>query len=105
MIGAYIYGKNDGVDFSTAAYFRLSEKIRSSILWRSIYGYGSIVATLAAIQLMPVSIAVALMMTTVFITAVMAYFFAGESLSEYEILSICGGFFGVVMLTNPTLFE
>jgi len=70
-----------------------------------MYGYGSVICTLAAISMMPVSTAVALMMTTVFVTAIMAYFFAGESLTRYEILCICFGFLGVVMLTNPTMLE
>ena len=105
ILGAYIYGRKDGVDFSPSKFFKLSKEVRDSLLWRSIYGYGSIVTTLVAIQLLPVSIAVALMMSTVFVTAILAYLFAGESLNYSEVAAICGGFFGVLMLTNPTLFE
>jgi len=70
-----------------------------------MYGYGSVICTLAAIEMMPVSTAVALMMTTVFVTAIMAFIFAGESLNRYEVLSICFGFLGVILLTNPTVLE
>ena len=105
MIGAYIYGKKDGVDFSIEAFYQMPKNVRTSLFWRSMYGYGSVICTLAAIQMMPVSTAVALMMTTVFVTAIMAYIFAGESLSRYEVLCICFGFLGVLLLTNPTILE
>ena len=54
---------------------------------------------------MPVSIAVSIMMTTAFVTSLIAFFFAGEKLSGLELLIIVGGFMGVIILTNPTLFS
>lgn len=53
---------------------------------------------------MPVSIAVSIMMTTAFVTSLIAFLFAGEKLSGLELLIIVGGFSGVIILTNPTIF-
>jgi drug/metabolite transporter (DMT)-like permease len=72
---------------------------------RSLYGYGSICTTFLAINLMPVSIAVSIMMSTTFVTALLAYFISGESLSYGEIITITLGFTGVLILVNPSIFE
>lgn len=53
---------------------------------------------------MPVSIAVSIMMTTAFVTSLIAFLIAGEKLSGLELLIIIGGFSGVIILTNPSLF-
>ena len=104
MIGAYVYGKNDGVTFGIDTFMSFPPIVRSSLIKRSLYGFGSIVVTFMAIQLMPVSIAVSIMMSTSFVTALLAYIMMGEKLAVSEVLTIFGGFMGVVVLTNPKLF-
>ena len=104
MIGAYIYGKYDGVDFGYSSFKEFPDKVKWSLFKRSMYGFGSIIATFLAIQLMPVSIAVSIMMTTAFVTSLIAFLVAGEKLSGLELLIIMGGFSGVIILTNPSLF-
>ena len=49
MIGAYIYGKYDGVDFGYTSFKNFPDKVKWSLFKRSMYGYGSIIATLMAI--------------------------------------------------------
>ena len=53
---------------------------------------------------MPVSLAVAIMQTTAFVTAVMAYFISDESLGVNESILILIGVFGCILLTSPDLF-
>lgn len=49
MIGAYIYGKYDGVDFGYASFMNFPDKVKWSLFKRSMYGFGSIIATFMAI--------------------------------------------------------
>ena len=60
----------------------------------------SIVAAMIAIELCPISVAVSIMMTQVFGSALAGYLLSGEVLSGAELFSIFGGFCGVVILTN-----
>lgn len=64
----------------------------------------SIGAAMIAIKLCPVSIAVSIMMTQVFGSALAGYLLADERLTCPEVFSIIGGFLGVTILTNDTLF-
>lgn len=59
---------------------------------------------MVAIELCPISVAVSIMMTQVFGSALAGYLLSGEVLSGAELFSIFGGFCGVVILTNQTLF-
>lgn len=79
--------------------------LKKSLFLRSFYGYGAIVAAMIAILLCPVSMSVSIMMTQVFMSALAGYFFNNEIISRMEILSICGGFFGVLILTNEHFFH
>jgi len=49
---------------------------------RSFYGYGSFLAALISIKLMPVSVSVAITMTAVFVTAILGWIIAGEKISN-----------------------
>jgi len=100
ILGGYMYGKRDGVDFTPALWNSFSTKIQSSLFWRSFYGYGSIVSAMLSINFAPESIAVSIMTTVVFVSVVVGYVFGGETISTYEILSISGGFIGVIMMVN-----
>lgn len=40
------------------------------------------------------------MTTVVFVSVIVGYVFAGETLSTWEMLAISGGFIGVLMMTN-----
>ena len=65
----------------------------------------AIVAAMIAIKLCPVSVAVSIMMTQVFGSTIAGYCLADERLTYPEIFSILGGFSGVLILTNETLFS
>jgi len=54
---------------------------------------------------MPVSVAVSIMMTTTFVTSILAYLLQGEPVTMAELGTIFGGFLGVIVLMNPTVFE
>lgn len=62
-------------------------------------------AAMIAIKLCPVSIAVSIMMTQVFVSTIAGYFFNNEIISKSEIFSIFGGFLGVLILTNEHFFH
>ena len=49
---------------------------------------------------MPVSIAVSIMMTTTFVTSIIAWIWVGEKMTCKEIIYIIGGFMGVLLLVN-----
>ena len=63
ILGAYIYGKKDGVNFGYSTIRQFPYHIQKSLFWRSFYGYGAILGAMIAIKLCPVSIAVSIMMT------------------------------------------
>ena len=65
----------------------------------------TVIFTFFAVYLMPVSIAVSIMMTTTFVTSIIAWLWVGEKLSMKEIIFITGGFMGVLMLVNPSWFR
>ena len=105
MFGAQIYAWKDGKSTSISKVYELPMHLKKSLLLRSFYGYGSIVAAMIAIMLCPVSMSVSIMMTQVFMSALVGFFLNKEVLSRMEILSICGGFVGVLILTNEHLFN
>ena len=54
---------------------------------------------------MPLSVAVSIMMMTVFTTAILAWIVLGDSLTLCEIFTIIAGTFGMFMFANPTFFS
>lgn len=105
MLGAQIYAWKDGKSTSITKVYELPSHLKKSLFLRSFYGYGAIVAAMIAILLCPVSMSVSIMMTQVFMSALAGYFFNNERISRMEILSICGGFVGVLILTNEHFFN
>ena len=104
ILGAYVYGKRDGVDFSLSRFRDFPSHIQKSLFLRSCYGFGAVLAAMIAIQLTPVSVAVSIMMTQVFASALAGYILSNESLSVPEAISMVGGFAGVLILTNDNIF-
>ena len=49
IVGAYFYGKKDGIDFSPKMFLSFDSTLQASLFWRSLWGYGSIVSAMAAI--------------------------------------------------------
>jgi len=107
-LGSFTYGKCSGIDFE---YFGLTmfkqfpENRKSRIFWRSFYGYGSYISAMISIHLLPVSVSISITMSAVFATVLLGYLVAGERISAREVITIIGGTLGVVMLTNPLLFN
>ena len=107
-LGAYLHGVSAGQDhswFGLKQFWEFSQSVKLSVLLRSVFGFGSFIATMIALYLMPVSICVSIMMTTVFFTPVLAFVIHGEALSLKETSTIMLGFTGVVMIMNPTWFN
>lgn len=105
ILGAYIYGKRDGVNFSISKVRSFPHRMQKSLFIRSFHGFGAILAAMIAIQLTPVSVAVSIMMTQVFASSLAGYCLAGEKISVKEGLAIFGGFCGVLILTNDKYFS
>jgi len=55
---------------------------------------------MVAINFAPESIVVSIMTTVVFVSVIVGYAFGGETITRWEILSISGGFIGVIMMSN-----
>ena len=53
---------------------------------------------------MPVSVSIAVTMMAVFVTALLGWIIADETMSKKEIGCMIGGFLGMILLTNPQLF-
>lgn len=108
MIGSYFHGKLQGQDHSWMGYKEYKEfspEVKWSVWQRSLYGFGSFLASMICIYLMPVSVASSIMMTTTFFTGLLAYWISQEVLSWREISTIICGFAGVLMIVNPSLFN
>jgi len=54
---------------------------------------------------MPVSVSVSISRLQSFVTPVIAFFLIGETVGWAELLSLGGGFMGVILITNPTMFQ
>ena len=80
-------------------------EVKKLLFWRSCFAYLSIVMSFAAIQLLPISLAVSIMMASTFVTSLQAWLILGEAMPFSEVLCMFGGFIGMLMVTNPTLFE
>lgn len=104
VLGAYVYGKRDGVDFSIQRFRDLPGHMQKSVFVRSLYGFAAVLCAMIAVHLTPVSVAVSIMMTQVFASALAGYALGNESLSAFETMSMVGGFAGVLLLTNDSLF-
>jgi len=104
VVGGYICGKCCSVDFGYTALAGLPKRMKISLLKRGIYGYGAAVSTVISIELMPVSISISIMMSTVFLTPIVAFFIRNEKLSCLEMSVITGGVMGMIILTNPSWF-
>ena len=53
ILGAYVYGKKDGINFTPQMFFSFDKEIQASLFWRSFWGYGSIVSAMAALCYCP----------------------------------------------------
>ena len=62
ILGAYIYGKSDGVNFSWSTIRQFPYHVQKSLFLRSFYGFAAIAGAMIAIKLCPVSVAVSIMM-------------------------------------------
>ena len=102
--GAYVYGKLDSVDFGYQAMSTWPSSIHISLLKRSSYGFLAAICTFLSVSFMPISIAVAIMQTTSFVTAVLAYLIKDDPLSLEECVLILVSGFSCLLLTSPDLF-
>ena len=75
------------------------------IMWRSITDWTVALLLPFAILFMPVSQSISISRITVFTVPLLAYIMIDERISYSEILVIIGGFFGIIMIMNPILFN
>lgn len=92
------------IDFSWSSFRQFNSKIQVSLFYRSFFGCLAILGQILAVQLMPLSVAVSIMMMTVFTTAILAWIILGDALTLAEIVTIVLGSFGMFMFANPALF-
>jgi len=71
---------------------------------RCIVDYMGVAFMMLSVLLMPVSVSVSISRLQSFVTPVIAFFLIGETLGWAELLSLSGGFMGVIFITNPNLF-
>lgn len=72
---------------------------------RCIVDYMGVAFMMLSVLLMPVSVSVSISRLQSFVTPVIAFFLIGETLGWAELLSLSGGFMGVIFITNPNLFQ
>ena len=101
MLGAKFYAKLDGnKDTSWKSVSKLPYNLKKSLFLRSVYGFISIAGAMLSIKLCPTSIAISIMMTQVFVSSLIGYLLNDEYISKREIMSIIGGFLGVLVLQD-----
>jgi len=57
------------------------------------------------VSYLPFIVSASVLNASVFATCLFGYVLAGEKLSKEEMIAVTGGFAGVVLLLNPTLFS
>ena len=89
---------------SLGVYGRLERKHQKQLFLRTFFGYLSITTGLLSIQLLPESISVSIQLAQVFSSALAGWLWAGENITVCEMISIVGGFFGVLITVNTSWF-
>lgn len=108
LIGGYIHGKAVGEDHSKVGWekFRSYPKETKRLLYlRCFIDWVASVLVIFAVMLIPVSLTVSVSRLSVFFTPLLALLIDNEKVTKYEICTIAGGFLGVVLIMNPTLFD
>lgn len=79
MVFAMIYGRcSDNISFSWERFRSFNMKIQWSLFARAFFGCLAITGQVLCVEMMPLSIAVSIMMMTVFTTAVLAWIILGD---------------------------
>ena len=71
------------------------------LLFRAFVGSTSLYAMLYNIETIPLGTSIAFAQTAPIWTAIFAFMILGEKLNTAQILSVCVGFVGVVLISNP----
>ena len=70
---------------------------------RCIFGLDTLMA-MKCVSYLPFIASASILNIAVFVTCICGYFFAGEKVSFPELVAIAGGFAGVLLILNPSLF-
>jgi len=100
---AYVNGKRDGVDFSMATFKALPDILKTSLVWRSLFGYVAVLTSMGSIYLAPESVAYSILLASAFSSAAIGQLAAHEQFSMQEVLSLMLCASGVILLTNGEL--
>ena len=71
---------------------------------RAWFGFCAVTSLYIALEYLSMSTAASLYFTSPIITAILCYYLLGERLPHLEIVGIFSSMFGVVLLTQPSLF-
>ena len=93
-----------GIDFRWSTFRQFNSKIQWSLFFRSFFGCLAITGQVLSVELMPLSVAVSIMMMTVFTTAILAWIILGDALTPCEIFTIIMGTFGMFMFCSANIF-
>lgn len=108
LLISYGHVKSEGHDLSRMGYHsycKYSADTRRLVALRNLFDWTAGILLAFSIQLMPVSQSVSLSRLLVFFTPLLAYFLINEKISVPEILTIAGGFTGVLLIMNPSWFN
>ena len=79
MVFAMIYGWcSDNISFTWESFRKFNMKIQWSLFARAFFGCLAITGQVLCVEMMPLSIAVSIMMMTVFTTAILAWVILGD---------------------------
>lgn len=108
LLGSFIHGKANDTDHSMMGWREFSkypQETKRLIYLRCLLDWVASVLAIFAVMLIPVSITVSMSRLSVFFTPLVAYLIDHEVVTKYEVCTIAGGFLGVVLIMNPTLFD
>ena len=96
MLFAYLYVRYHG-----AFVMDIPRKYHKLIIIRAIAGFTGVQGMFSSVKYLPVSTAGTIFFTQPIWTALLAWVFAKETLSIYDIISIFTAFLGVLIINNP----
>ena len=108
LLLSYVYAKTQGLNLSWMGYYILCDFTKESrrlVMWRTLIDWTAGLLVTFAILYMPVSQSISISRITVFAVPILAFVLIDETISCLEILTIVGGFTGIIMIMNPTYFN
>ena len=77
------------------------KQYRTIIFFRCLTGFIWIQCYFLSLKYMPIGMAITIIFSSPILTTFLAYMFMGETITEWDILSLISSFIGVIILNKP----